>query len=351
MAEPKKRKLEAVVMQDKKKIFYKISKNKNFNVKISEPFSKLAVEFLDDFSKALRKQKKVNLFPDLIYLIFWCRRKKIEDSAKNFNNKNVRLGRGLLFHVCPSNVPTTFIYSFFFGLLSGNSNIVKIPSKNFEEKNIIISVIKLLFKRKKYKIFKDSNCFIQYSHDVEKTKDISSICDGRILWGGDNTINEIRKIWLPERSIELTFPDRYSMSIINLKNLSKMKAKDVSLLARRFYYDGYTMNQSACNSPHFVFFLGKKNAKLQNFFWNELNKIVRAKFVFDDIHIIDKYSNLIENIIKQENFRNLKTYSNNLYVVEPNKKMTLIENIRGKNGTFFQKNLSKLENLKKFVTK
>ena len=47
----------------------------------------------------------------------------------------------------------------------------------------------------------------------------------------------------------------------------------------------------------------------------------------------------------------LKTYSNNLYVVEPNKKMTLIENIRGKNGTFFQKNLSKLENLKKFVTK
>ena len=31
--------------------------------------------------------------------------------------------------------------------------------------------------------------------------------------------------------------------------------------------------------------------------------------------------------------------------------MTLIENIRGKNGTFFQKNLSKLENLKKFVTK
>ncbi len=338
-------------MQDKKEIFYKILNNKNFNIKVSEPFSKLAIEFLDDFSKTLRKKKKVNLFPDLIYLIFWCRRKKIEEFAKNLNNKNIRLGRGLLFHVCPSNVPTNFIYSFFFGLLSGNSNIVKMPSKNFEEKKIIISVINFLFKKKKYNVFKDSNSFIQYESDSEKTKQISSICDGRILWGGDQTINEIRKIWIPERSVELTFPDRYSISIINLKYLSKIASKERCLLAKRFYYDGYTMNQSACNSPHFVFFIGKKNLKIQNFFWNELNKFVQSKFIFDDIHIIDKYSNLIENIISQDSFKNLKTFKNNVYVVEPNEKTNSIENIRGKNGIFFQKNISKLENLKKYITK
>jgi len=338
-------------MQDKKNIIYKILKNKNFAIKVLEPFNKLAIEFLDDFSTTLRKQKKVNLFPDLIYLIFWCRKSKIEESAKNVNGKNIRLGRGLLFHVCPSNVPTTFIYSFFFGLLSGNSNIVKIPSKNFEEKNIIISVIKILFKKNKYKIFRNSNSFIQYGNDLEKTKKISSICDGRVLWGGDKTINEIRKIWLPERSVELTFPDRYSLSVINLEKLSKIKLSEISLLAKRFYYDGYTMNQSACNSPHFVFFLGRKNIKIQNYFWSALNKVVKAKFVFDDIHIIDKYSNLIENIIKQDNFKKLRTFSNNLYVIEPNNKLTSIENIRGKNGTFFQKNLRELKNLRKFISK
>ena len=111
------------------------------------------------------------------------------------------------------------------------------------------------------------------------------------------------------------------------------------------------MNQSACNSPHFVFFIGKKNLKIQNFFWNELNKFVQSKFIFDDIHIIDKYSNLIENIISQDSFKNLKTFKNNVYVVEPNEKTNSIENIRGKNGIFFQKNISKLENLKKYITK
>ena len=73
--------------------------------------------------------------------------------------------------------------------------------------------------------------------------------------------------------------------------------------------------------------------------------------VFDDIHIIDKYSNLIENIIKQDNFKKLRTFSNNLYVIEPNNKLTSIENIRGKNGTFFQKNLRELKNLRKFISK
>ena len=47
------------------------------------------------------------------------------------------MGRGLIFHITPTNVPTNFFYSFIFSLLSGNSNIVKLPTKDFEEKNNI----------------------------------------------------------------------------------------------------------------------------------------------------------------------------------------------------------------------
>jgi len=36
--------------------------------------------------------------------------------AQDFRNNQLRLGRGLIFHICPSNVPTNFAYSFFFGL-------------------------------------------------------------------------------------------------------------------------------------------------------------------------------------------------------------------------------------------
>ena len=349
MEEQKKPKLEDVVMLDKKIINCSVLGNKKFEIKVSEPFCNLATNFLVDFSNELRKFKKVNLYPDLIYLIFWCgKNNKIE---KNINMRYLRLGRGLIFHICPSNVPTNFIYSFFFGLLSGNSNIVKIPSKNFKEKDIILAVLKLLFNKKKYVNLKNSNCFVQYNNNDEITKKISSICDGRVIWGGDHTINCIRKIWIPERAIDITFPDRYSLSVINLDQLKKQKLKQIELLAKKFYYDGYMMNQLACNSPHFVFWIGKRNEKLQDRFWTQLNKIVEKKFFFDDVHVVDKYTNLMENIITQKDFNNIKMFKNNLYVVDVGNQIDQIENIRGVNGTFFQKNINKIEDLKSFITK
>ena len=111
------------------------------------------------------------------------------------------------------------------------------------------------------------------------------------------------------------------------------------------------MNQLACNSPHFVFWIGKKNTKLQNYFWNQVSQIADKKFLFDDIHIVDKYMNLIENIITQDDFKNLKTFKNNLYLIDPSNKTSQIENIRGINGTFFQKNINQIKDLKKFITK
>ena len=154
-------------------------------------------------------------------------------------------------------------------------------------------------------------------------------------------------MWIPERAIDLTFPDRYSLSVINLDRLKKEKSDQVKLLAKRFYYDGYMMNQLACNSPHFVFWTGKINKKLQDYFWSQLSKIVEKKFVFDDVHVVDKYTNLMENIINQKDFKNIKMFKNNLYVIDPGNQTKQIENIRGVNGTFFQKNIK----FKKYITK
>ena len=114
MDEQNKLKLEGVGMLNKKKVLHLVTGNKNFSVKISEPFNPLSIEFLNDFSNSLKKYNKIKLYPDLIYLMFWCRRKKIEKLAKDFKNNKLRLGRGLIFHICPSNVPTNFAYSFFF---------------------------------------------------------------------------------------------------------------------------------------------------------------------------------------------------------------------------------------------
>jgi len=337
------------VILDKVILNHIVLGNQKFEIKVTTPFNNLVIDFLVDFSNELRKFKKINSFPDLIYLIFWCNKNK--NLSNYFNDNCLRLGRGLIFHICPSNVPTNFIYSFFFGLLSGNSNIVKVPSKDFKEKKIILSVVKSLFNRKKYINLKKANCFIQYNDKDEITKKISSICDARVIWGSNKTVNDIRKMWIPERAIDLTFPDRYSLSVINLDRLKKEKSDQVKQLAKRFYYDGYMMNQLACNSPHFVFWAGKINKKLQDYFWSQLSKIVEKKFVFDDVHVVDKYTNLMENIINQKDFKNIKMFKNNLYVIDPGSKTNQIENIRGINGTFFQKNINQIKDLKNFITK
>ena len=333
------------------KILFKITKNKKFKIKISKPFDEISYKFLVDFSNELKKSKKIYEFPELFYLMFWCNKKNIDKLKKKHTSEKIRFGRGLVFHICPSNVPTNFIYSFFFGLLSGNSNIVKMPNKNFPEKKIILNIIRNLFKKDKYQKIKNSNSFIEYDKNNEYTKNISSICDGRIVWGGNNTINEIRKFWIPERAVELTFADRYSFSIININEIIKKSSGELRLIIKKFFYDSYSMNQAACNSPHFIFWIGKKNIKFQNKFWTELNDFTNKKYSLDVKGAVDKYSNLISNIFNQKNFEDLKVFKNNLYVIRPNKELYEIENIRGLHGTFFEKNIKNISYLKKYITK
>ena len=326
-----------------------IIKDKNFKIKPLEVYSKISLSFLKDFSFELRQNKNMKNFPDLIYLMYWCN--ECLKSIKKNNNDFLSLGRGLAFHICPSNVPTNFIYSFFFGLLSGNSNIIKMPSKHFKEKEIILSVIKKLFKKKNYKELRDTNKFIEYSNKEEVTKFLSSKCDVRIIWGGDKTINTIRKYWIPEKAVDITFADRYSFTVINLNKLKKERNKNFINIVNKFYYDGYMMNQKACNSPHFIFWVGNNNKFIQNKFWQTLNEIVDKKFNFDDVHVVEKYTNLMQNIIKIKKFTEIKRLKNNVFVLSLNNKVLNIENIRGSNGIFFQKNIKQLSDIKKFITK
>ena len=71
---------------DKEILSYDVLRGKKFETKVTEPFNNLAIDFLVDFSSRLRKFKKINSFPDLIYLIFWSSKNKNKNLAKYFNN-------------------------------------------------------------------------------------------------------------------------------------------------------------------------------------------------------------------------------------------------------------------------
>ena len=109
--------------------------------------NKLTIEFFNEISNTIFNERKSKIFPDLVSFAFWCRKSNIL-KIKNSLKEN-RFGRGIVLHICPSNVAMNYAYSLAFGLIAGNTNIVRVPSIKFPQINILNNVIKKQLKKKK----------------------------------------------------------------------------------------------------------------------------------------------------------------------------------------------------------
>ncbi|MCG8670537.1 MAG: hypothetical protein MI867_14055, partial [Pseudomonadales bacterium] len=96
------------------------------------PFDASVMNFLSAVSSCISNEDK-RRFPDLAALCFWLRKKHIISYQKTHANLDNQFGLGLVFHIAPNNVPLNFFYSYAVGLLSGNSNIIKLPSDKFTQ--------------------------------------------------------------------------------------------------------------------------------------------------------------------------------------------------------------------------
>ena len=110
-------------MLDKKKIIQEITKNKNFNIKVFQPFSDLIIEFLNDFSNTLKSQKEALSYPNLIYLIVWTSKRNIKELEKKFNVlKNKKKGLIQLMSLLPTSYPGHNILTEDIGEIIGEDN-------------------------------------------------------------------------------------------------------------------------------------------------------------------------------------------------------------------------------------
>ena len=318
------------------------------DLKADVPFSNEVCNFLGDLSVKLNNSQLSKKYPDIKTLAFWCRKKNILNLQKKLQTNESRLGLGLIFHITPSNIPTNFAYSLIFGLLTGNSNIVKVPSKKFEQIEIICSVMQELIK-KKYKAIKKKITIVRYNNNDEYTKKISLICNARLIWGGDNTISSIRKISLNQKALDLSFADRYSLSVINLKELKKNSKFEIKNLAEKFYNDTFVVDQNACSSPHLILWLGQQNIKIQTKFWTTLSNLVDKKYLLPETGSIEKYNQLCANILKLNNLKKYKIYNNSIYTVSLKKLDKNIHNLRGKWGYFYEYNIKNLNDIKNYI--
>ncbi len=317
--------------------------DKNFNQGSLEPFNETVCDFLDFLSKYLMKSQYSNNHSDIKTFAFFCRKKNVLNLKKKFGNSGFRKGLGLLFHITPSNIPTNFAYSLLFGLLSGNKNIVKVPSKSFPQIQIICDAIN--YSLKKFKHLKDMIKIVKYTSNDDFTKYLSSICDGRLIWGGNETIKRIKEFPVKEISRDLSFADRNSFCILNTSNLSRLSEKLIRSLVLKFYNDTFLVDQNACSSPHVVFWLGKKNNKVKKRFWSTLFEEAKHKYELEYSGVFYKHDKLLSDFITKKNIQSSKKYGNLIYCIELNDKKINPSEMISKWGYFYEINIEKIDDL------
>jgi hypothetical protein len=267
------------------------------------PFADDVIALLDALSKGLMADAEAKTYPDVIAFAFFCRRRNLEQLAATWADRITdRLGRGVTFHIAPANVPINFAFSLVAGLLAGNACIVRAPSKPFAQTAIVCRVLGQVLGGEHASLAGDI-AVVRYERSDEITKALSAVCDVRVIWGGDDTIRDIRKVPIPARATELTFADRHSFCVIRASAF--LETSDAARVAQDFYNDTYLYDQNACSSPRLMVWVGTAEAiaAAKDRFWSAVHAYANTRYTLQPIVAVDKLTALCRAAIERPDAR------------------------------------------------
>ena len=260
------------------------------NVRPLPIFSTEAVAFLTALSARILADAEAKAYPDVVTLGFWCRPAALRQMQRTYEAEVNRLGRGIVFHIAPSNVAVNFAYSCLAAFLAGNASIVRLPSKDFPQVDVLCRIFAQTLVD--FPALLPYFLFVRYGHVQEVNEHYSWMCQTRVVWGGDATIEAIRRAALPPRANEITFADRHSLAVIDAP--AYLAAEDKERIAQDFYNDTYLSDQNACTAPHFIIWLGaaEKVKAAQEVFWSTLHTLVKDRYTLQGVQAVDKLTQL-----------------------------------------------------------
>ena len=247
------------------------------------PFDTLILDYCSELSKRIMKEPESKQYADLMTFAFWIRQGSLEQLKANYLDLDKRQGRGVSFHIAPSNVPLNFAYSLIASLLAGNHSIVRVSSKEFPQTELLLRLIKQSLPKE----LEEYVVILKYPRNKEVNDYFSSKAQVRIVWGGDQTITELRTSPLPIRSKDIVFADRFSLLLINSD--SYIASNNQEELAKGFYNDTYLFDQNACTSPRIVVWTGASVTKAKELFWNHLLKLVLKQYENFPVRAVEKF--------------------------------------------------------------
>lgn len=315
------------------------------------PFSDEVVEFLNALSGALMKDRLSRLYPDTITFAYFCRKANLLKLKVQYAHVDeLRLGRGVLFHIAPSNVPINFGYSLVAGLLAGNANIVRVSSKQFAQVDLIIKHMHELLESGQYNDVANRIALVRYDRMSDASAYFSSIANVRVIWGGDATIQTIRQNSIPARSFDVCFADRYSIAAIRPSAIMAASNTEMKKLAEAFYNDTYLFDQNACSAPHTIFWLNEPSlTEAKERFWSAVHDHVATKYQLQAVMAVDKLTALYRQAVCM-NIMAEPMPDNVVVRVDLSEVPTNIDDFRCSCGYFSEKTIESLDEISPIVS-
>ncbi len=245
-------------------------------------FAPESIAFAEALSSHLTRSAEARRYPELVALGYWMRKSNLARLRTSLEQRSpgaLLVPRGVALHLAPSNVDTIFVYSWFLSLLSGNCNIVRLSSKPSPQADLLVDAIATLLQAPEHAAIAARTLLVRYAPDDRITVRLSSKCDVRVIWGGDETVRQIRSLPLPATAIEAAFAHKYSLALIDARRFLDAPEPQKSVWAESFYNDAYWFGQMACSSPRLVLWRGSRDLAEQaaNDFWPRIEAILQQK--------------------------------------------------------------------------
>lgn len=247
-----------------------------------------------DFVAALsaRLQQEGRRHPDLAAFGFWLRSRQLAREQQRLQGRGPL---GATFHLVPSNVPTVAFYSWLMALLMGNPCVVRLSSRRDPQQEAMLAILNELFSLGEWQEIAARTRFIRYDHDEDITAWLSALCRLRIIWGGDETIRQVRAIPLAPAAQEVVFPDRRSMAVLDSRWLAGLDPQEWQRTLDALQQDCTRFNQQACASPTTLCWLGEPDEGLRR----RLLEALFAPFATDPALAMERLIHSQQNAAEQ----------------------------------------------------
>jgi hypothetical protein len=216
------------------------------------PFAEEALAFGAALAGAL--QPHARRHPELGALAFWLRPASLRRVRPAAAGPVRRAARGLAFHLPPSNVETMSVYSLVLSLLCGNANAVRVSPARGEVGELLCAALRETLPR--FAALAQATAVVAYGHEPEPTAELSSACDVRLVWGGDDTVRTIRAAPLGVHARDLAFADRFSLAALSAPAWLAAAPEQRDVLAARLFADVFWFDQQGCASPRLLAWCG-----------------------------------------------------------------------------------------------